>query len=1180
MFLILCLQITLVIGKSEFYREHQCERNEENLKLVVEKITEEIIQQTSCIVFITDSFYRTLVDIAHVQGSSFVSKYEIALRDNEQFSRPRKRIQKVLIDSKAISCGAYVILTSNGFLTAEFLQYTESQRLINTHGLFLLLYDHRLFQTNLHHLWNKIINVVFVRQYNAYMHISGKKISDERIDLNTVYFPAYKETFTATKYIDTWYRGKLRYGTNHFTEKTTNLQNKHLRIAVFEHIPAVTKKSRSYYNKRPNRNTEALGIEFEIISEAMNFKPQFYMPYNIVIEKWGTKGENQTYTGLINESIQGKAAFYLGDLYYTLSHLSYFDLTIPYNTECLTFLTPESLTENSWKLLILSFKLYTWIALLFTLFFGSVVFYYLSLSYEKYIVFYKSRMHIQTTSIKNETKGLYLFTEIQNSILYTYSMLFQVSLPNLPNSWAVRILIGWWWIYSILVAVEYRASMTATLADPVARVTIDTLAQLAKSSIEVGGWNEESKEFFLISSDFNSQKIGNKFRLIVNEEEAIEKVVNGSLCYYENSYLLRHVRVKRQIIAKQQKENKTMKDISLKHNLHIMEECALKMPIAIGMEKNSPLKPRVDNLIRHIIETGLVEKWLSDVMEWSKIMEIRQETESEKALVNLHKLQDMATGKRITLTIQQRLDVLQDLKTLPIRTVATKYKVHPMTIRRIKSNASNIIQFTDNEKYCKCRQRLRRPMYEQLEQELLTWFIQKRMLGDFISDALLLKKATEIKDTIGSCSNFKVSKGWLIKFKHRHNIQVHHTYRNKGCADKNAVTIFINKFKKLIKEENINLENVYNMGKSGLLWKALPTENFIGENEKSVSSYKLKKERITIVLCSNATGTHKLKPFIIHKYKKPKSLKDHMDKLPVVFKSQRNAWMDQNLFIDWYNNYFKTSVATYQLENGIIGKVLLLLDTGHKIPDSMDNENFKIMYLPANTTSLIHRLDQGMIEKTKRCFRHKMMQKVIQYEKGIQEFYKHYTIKDCIDILIESWEFVTTTNIRNAWNKIILQATIERGKEEPGEEEEDLLNEIQDAMLTISKQNISRESVTEFLQYCNKEETRNSTDGEIEDEESKDEESEDDEREYEEIKVEDKSEDRNEERIEDMDIDENIFTKIHERLEDCGIFYTQEEKEDLENIFQRLEYYSPRVEYSTQLHMQGLKLKFLGDPKI
>lgn len=40
-----------------------------------------------------------------------------------------------------------------------------------------------------------------------------------------------------------------------------------------------------------------------------------------------------------------------------------------------------------------------------------------------------------------------------------------------------------------------------------------------------------------------------------------------------------------------------------------------------------------------MIEIGLVQKWLNDIMEWPKIMEIRQEAESEKALVNLHKLQ-------------------------------------------------------------------------------------------------------------------------------------------------------------------------------------------------------------------------------------------------------------------------------------------------------------------------------------------------------------------------------------------------------------------------------------------------------------------------------------------------------------------------------------------------------------
>ncbi|XP_020719993.1 ionotropic receptor 21a-like isoform X3 [Bombus affinis] len=535
----LFLQIILVSGKSVFYKEHQCENSGNNLKSVVEEIVEEIINQRNCIVFVSDSVYRNLVDVKNIKGSSTVLKYEIALRDNEQFLQPRRRVQRILIDGKAVNCSAYIILIANGFLAAEFLQYTE-------------------------------------------------------------------------------------------------------RIAVFEHIPAVTTKSRTYYNKQPNNNTEGLGIEFElmqIISKAMNFKPKYYMPDNITLEKWGINEDNQTHVGLVGEAIQGKAAFYLGDLHYTLHHLNYFDLTIPYNTECLTFLTPESLTKNSWKLLILPFKFYTWIALVLTLILGGVVFYFLSISYKKHISLYKNQMHFQNTSMKKEIKGLYLFTEIENSILYTYGMLFQISLPSLPSSWAVRVLIGWWWIYSILVAVAYRASMTATLANPVARVTIDTLEQLAKSSIEVGGWNKENKNFFSMSSDLSSQEIGNKFKLIQEEDKAIEKVANGSFAYYENSYLLQHVRVKRQILEKEQKENITTVDISSKHNLHIMEECVINMPIALGLEKNSPLKPRVDTLIRRIIEIGLVEKWLSDVMEWSKIMEIRQEAESEKALVDLHKLQ-------------------------------------------------------------------------------------------------------------------------------------------------------------------------------------------------------------------------------------------------------------------------------------------------------------------------------------------------------------------------------------------------------------------------------------------------------------------------------------------------------------------------------------------------------------
>lgn len=52
----------------------------------------------------------------------------------------------------------------------------------------------------------------------------------------------------------------------------------------------------------------------------------------------------------------GRAELVLGDLHYTPYHLKLMDLSVPYHSECLTFLTPEATTDNSWQTLILPFK--------------------------------------------------------------------------------------------------------------------------------------------------------------------------------------------------------------------------------------------------------------------------------------------------------------------------------------------------------------------------------------------------------------------------------------------------------------------------------------------------------------------------------------------------------------------------------------------------------------------------------------------------------------------------------------------------------------------------------------------------------------------------------------------------------------------------------------------------------
>lgn len=122
-------------------------------------------------------------------------------------------------------------------------------------------------------------------------------------------------------------------------------------------------------------------------------------------------------------------------------------------------------------------------------------------------------------------------------------------------------------------------------------------------SLAIGGWNEESKEFFLASSDPHSQEIGNKFELIENEKDAIDGVANGTFCYYENSYLLRYIRGKRIFEEENDRKNKSKKDTesAVKYNLHIMEECVVYMPIALGLEKNSPLKPYVDLWVFYLV---------------------------------------------------------------------------------------------------------------------------------------------------------------------------------------------------------------------------------------------------------------------------------------------------------------------------------------------------------------------------------------------------------------------------------------------------------------------------------------------------------------------------------------------------------------------------------------------------
>ena len=141
------------------------------------------------------------------------------------------------------------------------------------------------------------------------------------------------------------------------------------------------------------------------------------------------------------------------------------------------------------------------------------------------------------------------------------------------------------------------------------------------------------------------------------------------------------------------------------------------------------------------------------------------------------------------------------------------------------------------------------------------------------------------------------------------------------------------------------------------------------------------KDRLTVLGCTNASGTHKLKPVLIGKSAKPRCFKSvNMDALPVIYKSQRNTWINSEIFAEWFSKEFVPAVKRHQcLQNIRSSKALLLIDNCSARPDELSRRDgyVKCMFLPPNTTSLIQPMDQGVLQAMTNRYKRKLLQKVI-----------------------------------------------------------------------------------------------------------------------------------------------------------------------------------------------------------
>ena len=277
--------------------------------------------------------------------------------------------------------------------------------------------------------------------------------------------------------------------------------------------------------------------------------------------------------------------------------------------------------------------------------------------------------------------------------------------------------------------------------------------------------------------------------------------------------------------------------------------------------------------------------------------------------------------------------------------------------------------------------------HEDVDKLTWEWFQRARALSIPLTGPLIQSKACEFAKQLGH-TDFKGSNGWLERFKSRHSIACSAISGERGDVDSVVVDNWRDRLPEIC--SGYEARNIWNMDETGLVFRALPDRTLCVRGSDCAGGKK-SKERLTVSLACNMEGEFD-KPLVIGKAAKPRAFRniDTNTQLPVVWKHNKKSWMTSALFCDWLNDFNK------KMKNQ--GRhVLLFLDNAPAHPHNMpSHSNVKLIFFPANTTSVLQPLDQGIIRAMKLNYRKRLLTRVV---KDIDKGLKASAITKGVDVL-------------------------------------------------------------------------------------------------------------------------------------------------------------------------------------
>ncbi|UYV61603.1 hypothetical protein LAZ67_1005513 [Cordylochernes scorpioides] len=388
--------------------------------------------------------------------------------------------------------------------------------------------------------------------------------------------------------------------------------------------------------------------------------------------------------------------------------------------------------------------------------------------------------------------------------------------------------------------------------------------------------------------------------------------------------------------------------------------------------------------------------------------------------------------KRSAISLETKIIILDCLaKGERSTAIGKRYNLGESTIRAIKKNEAAIRRSvrSGTNLSSKISSYSRGTLIEKTEKALVIWIedlTQKRIpLDGHLIKMKALKFYKELKESEPSTSSresnpqFSASTGWLTGFIKSHSF---HNLKIKGevaSADEEAARKYPEKLAKIIKDGGYCAHQIFNADETGLFWKKMPTRTYIAKSEKNASGFKAAKDRVTLLLCSNASGDRMLKPLLVNRSLKPRALKGKdLNTLPVHWMANKKAWVTTAIFTEWFNKCFVPEVENYMKEMGLEFKILLILHNAPGHPN-LEHPNIKVVFFPPNTTSLIQPLDQGIISTFKKYYVKFTFQFIFDKLESdtitVTEVWKQFNILNCVDHVALAIAEIKSQTLNACW---------------------------------------------------------------------------------------------------------------------------------------------------------------------